>query len=67
MSWLTHYQVNNVVYLGGNIADNGRVDVEVHAHPRTHTHAHYAILSDIVIIIDHGNICVDTIFMILSL
>ena len=35
-------------------------------HTRTHTHAHYDILSDIMIILDHGNICVDTIFMILS-
>ena len=37
-----------------------------HTHARTHTHAHYDILSDIMIILDHGNICVDTIFMILS-
>ena len=37
-----------------------------HAHARTHTHEHYDILSDIMIILDHGNICVDTIFMILS-
>ena len=42
----------------------------VHTHARTHTHArmhaHNDILSDIMIILDHGNICVDTIFMILS-
>ena len=35
----------------------------VHTHARTH--AHYDILSDIMIILDHGNICVDTIFIIL--
>ena len=32
---------------------------------RNHTHPHYDILSDILIILDHGNICVDTIFMII--
>ena len=28
-------------------------------------YSHYDILSDIMIILDHGNICVDTIFMII--
>ena len=39
-----------------------------HTRTHTHTHAHYDILrlSDIMVILDHGNICVDTIFMILS-
>ena len=31
----------------------------------THIYSHYNILSDIVLILDHGNICVDTIFMII--
>ena len=30
-----------------------------------YTHSHYDILSDIMLILDHGNICVDTIFMII--
>ena len=37
--------------------------------PHLHTHIHilhYYILSDIMVIRDHGNICVHTIFMILS-
>ena len=28
-----------------------------HMHARTHMHAHYGILSDIMIILDHGNMC----------
>ena len=30
-----------------------------------YTYSHYDILSDIMTILDHGNICVDTIFMII--
>ena len=36
-------------------------------HMQTHIHIlYYNILTDIMIILDHGSICVDTIFMILS-
>ena len=45
---------------------HARTRTHTHARARTHTHAHYDILSDIMIILDHGNMCVDTIFMILS-
>ena len=31
----------------------------------TRIYSHYDILSDIMLILDHGNICVDTIFMII--
>ena len=37
-----------------------------HTRARTHAEAHYDILSDIMIILGQGNICVDTIFIILS-
>ena len=43
-----------------------RHHTRTHTHARKHTHAHCDILSDIMIILDHGNICVDTIFMMLS-
>ena len=33
--------------------------------PSLDTYSHYDILSDIMTILDHGNICVDTIFMII--
>ena len=32
---------------------------------RTHIYSHYDILGDIMLILDHENICVDTIFMII--
>ena len=42
-----------------------------HAHARTHKHnihiyIHYNIIIDLMVILDHGNICVETNFMILS-
>ena len=45
---------------------HARTHTHALARTRAHTHAHYDILSDIMVILDHGNICVDTIFMILS-
>ena len=38
------------------ILSNGCCVMYTHMHARTHTHAHYGILSDIMIILDHGNI-----------
>ena len=38
---------------------HARTHTHAHARTRTHarTHAHYDILSDIMIILDHGNMC----------